>query len=245
MNSNSSIKIGFVFDLDGTLLDDIIIFTSMPLKLAEIYKIELTKERIEELKKKLIGGLSEQGGKSLIVKLILNMARELNIPWYRRLGFLKRVKEIYQSNLPKISLFENEVEMLKELKEKNNAKLGIFTTSSVAETYEKCKRFSGFLELFDDILGRDNVKKLKPNPEGLFKLSNKWKIPTSNIVMIGDMKNDILCGKNAHCITVGVLSGFSDHNQMVEWGADFILNHVGELSTIMDKIFKKIAQQTS
>jgi len=238
--NNSKIKIGFIFDLDGTLIDDKHIFIDIPLKLKDVYKIDLTTEKINELKNKLIEGLTQKGGKSLIVKLILDLAKELGIPWYKRFGFLKKISKEYQKNLKSIKLFDNELETLKQLKYNFKSKIAILTTSSVKETIEKCKKFDGFIELFDEILGRDNLKNLKPNPEGILKLGKKWDIKVSNIIMVGDMKNDILCGKNAGCITIGVLSGFSTLEQMKEWNADFIINHIGEIPLILNKIFEKL-----
>ncbi|MBD3350378.1 MAG: hypothetical protein GF364_02725, partial [Candidatus Lokiarchaeota archaeon] len=84
-------EIGIIFDLDGTLLDDIKLFIDLPFKLAELYGIELTEERLNELEERLLDGLSQSGGKSLMVKLILQICKEFGIPWYKRLGFLRKI----------------------------------------------------------------------------------------------------------------------------------------------------------
>lgn len=234
------VKIGFVFDLDGTLLDDVKIFTDLPFHLAEIYEIELSESKLLQLKKTLIDGLSKPGSKSLMKDLILQMADEFGIPWYKKFDFLLRIYKKYKQNLPNIKLYYGTLETLQFLKQKGFY-LGIQTTSSVKETKKKCKKFPELLGFFKDtIIGRNSVKLLKPSPEGLIKLSNKWGIPIKNIVMIGDMNNDILTGKNAGAITIGVLTGFSNLEEMKQFNPDFIIQSIAEIPKILNEIIKII-----
>lgn len=241
MPNGSREKIGFVFDLDGTLLDDVSLFMDLPYELSNIYDVEITEEEIEALKDKLIDKMSEKGSKSLILKLILDMAKEFGIPWYRRIGFLKKLHDIYKERVPNIELFPGTMEVLKELKNKYNAELGIYTTSSVNEIYEKCQKFDGFLEIFDeDLIGRDSVTNLKPSPEGLNLLSEKWNIPTKRIIMVGDMEVDISAGKNAKSVTIGVLGGFSSMEHMQSYQPDFIFDNISGIIADIDQILNKL-----
>jgi phosphoglycolate phosphatase-like HAD superfamily hydrolase len=234
-------KIGFVFDLDGTILDDVKIFTDLPFHLAELYKIDLSEAKLLQLKKTLIEGLSKPGGKSLMKDLILKMADEFGIPRYKKPGFLLRIYKKYKQNLPNIKLNEGTMDTLHVLAHDYSASIGIQTASSVKETKQKCERFPGLLDIFkDNIVGRDSVKLLKPSPEGILNLSAKWGIPPNKLVMIGDMNNDVLTGRNAGAVTIGVLSGFSDLEQMQQFNPDFIIQSVAEIPKIMNDLMKLI-----
>ena len=50
---------------------------------------------------------------------------------------------------------------------------------------------------FDCVITSDNVKKGKPNKEGVLKILSKLKIKKENTVYIGDTKVDELTAKNA------------------------------------------------
>lgn len=240
VDEKSNNKIGFLFDLDGTLLDDVKIFTDLPFHLAEIYKIELKEEKLLLLKKTLIDGLSKPGSKNLMKNLILQMADEFGIPWYKKPGFLWKIYKKYKQNIPNIKLYDGVISTLQFLKERG-VNMGIQTTSSVKETKMKCNNFPEILDFFEgNIIGRDTVKLFKPSPEGLLKLCSKWGIPPRNMIMIGDMNNDVLTGKNAGAITVGVLSGFSNLEEMKQFNPDFIIESVAEIPKIVDEIIKLV-----
>ena len=55
------------------------------------------------------------------------------------------------------------------------------------------------------IIGREDVRKWKPEPEGLFKIKEKFKVSTEQMIFFGDMESDIKAGKAA-----GVDSFFID-----------------------------------
>ncbi|MBD3350564.1 MAG: HAD hydrolase-like protein, partial [Candidatus Lokiarchaeota archaeon] len=137
--------------------------------------------------------------------------------------------------------FDGTVETIESLRDKYNPKFGIYTTSSISEIKNKCSKFDGFLDFFNDgLIGRDSIKNLKPAPDGIIKLSKQWGIPCENIIMVGDMEMDILAGKNAGSITVGVTCGFSNHERMNKYGPDFIIDVVSDLPRIVDKVIDRI-----
>ena len=57
------------------------------------------------------------------------------------------------------------------------------------------------------IICKDNVERVKPNPEALHKSSDIMGVPFKKIVMVGDTKYDIQFGKNNGTLTIGVLTG--------------------------------------
>jgi len=53
------------------------------------------------------------------------------------------------------------------------------------------------------VLGRENATP-KPDPDGVLKLSNHWKIPPQEMVMVGDYLFDLQAGRAAGAATVHV-----------------------------------------
>ena len=60
-------------------------------------------------------------------------------------------------------------------------------------------------------------------------------VSPENCLMIGDTTVDILAGKRAGAQTVGVLSGFGEEKELIEKGADLIIDSVADLPKILLK----------
>ena len=62
-----------------------------------------------------------------------------------------------------------------------------------------------------------------------------FKVKKEECIYIGDTKTDMKTGKNAGIFTVGVLWGFRDKTELLENGADVLLNKPKELLTVIKK----------
>ena len=242
--SQNNKKIGIIFDLDGTLLDSSDFFLQdIPKKIADYYGVDFSpskQEKIESLFFNVFGG-QKGGGKFLVVKVMWIVAKKFGIPWYKRFKFLKITHDIYQQGLSEIPIIKNVESTLNILSEKYDITFGINTTGTYAEVLERFKGRMEFLERFsDNIITRDKVKNLKPSPEGIIILSNKWGIPPNHLIMVGDMDSDIGAGKSAGSITIGVTSGFYTKEMMEKVNPDIILSDVTQIPNSMEKILKKM-----
>jgi phosphoglycolate phosphatase-like HAD superfamily hydrolase len=239
-----SSDIGIVFDLDGTLMDNVPIFLNLPLDLAKHYNVEITEDQKDLLQQIIKDGIGGKNGKFFIISMIWGTAKKLGIPFFQRFGFLKTAGNLYRTKIAESKIIPYSAETIDLIVSKYHTQIGICTTSSQAEIAERFKTRKEFISRFDNnIICRDDVKKLKPSPEGILKLSTKWDkfgINPSRIIMIGDMNVDIEAGKAAGAITVGVLTGFSNQIQMEKYGADFIIETIAKLPEIMDGIIKRI-----
>ena len=228
--SQKTTQIGMIFDLDGTLLDSSDFFLQdIPKKIADYYGVEfspLKQEKIASLFFDVFGG-QKGTGKFLVVKVMWDVAKKFGIPWRKRFKFLKITHDIYHQGLSEILLIKNVENTLNILSEKYDLILGINTTGTYAEVLERFKGRMEFLERFSDsIITRDRVKNIKPSPEGILNLSEKWGIPPNRLVMVGDMDSDIGAGKNAGSITIGVTSGFFTEKMMEKVNPDFIFTNL-------------------
>jgi HAD superfamily hydrolase (TIGR01549 family) len=50
---------------------------------------------------------------------------------------------------------------------------------------------------FEFVIGREDVRSWKPNPEGLIKIKKHFDVKARDMVYFGDLENDIKTGKNA------------------------------------------------
>jgi len=175
-------RIVFVFDLDGTLINSVELHAK-----AFKYAVKtLGYKNYNELYK----SFKKFVGKSLedIVKTIIKGINEKEIEKIRKLK-----DEYVLKNLGKIKLKKKVVKVLMYVKSLNFP-VTLFTSSPREFTLKVLKKF-GLEKYFDYIVCKEDVKNHKPNPEGLIKISKKFK--TRNIIFIGDSKFDRMAARRA------------------------------------------------
>jgi len=76
----------------------------------------------------------------------------------------------------------------------------------------------------------------KPDPQALLGILNRFDVPKSRCLYIGDSDVDIFTGQNAGVDTLGVTWGFRTKRELEESGALYIADNVPELlSVLFDK----------
>ncbi|QTQ10865.1 HAD-IA family hydrolase [Treponema parvum] len=92
-------------------------------------------------------------------------------------------------------------------------------------------------EYFDAIIGPEQLKNMKPDPEGLqhaLKAMNKSAgnskhISKDETLMVGDSAVDVQAGHNFGCRTCAVTKGLGDKEKLLAEKADIIVGYAGEL----------------
>lgn len=69
-----------------------------------------------------------------------------------------------------------------------------------------------------DVLGRENAAH-KPDPDGLLQLAQAWAVAPSNMVMVGDYRFDLACGRAAGSKTVLVNVPDNPWPELTDWHA--------------------------
>ena len=105
-------------------------------------------------------------------------------------------------------------------------KLGIITTRSRQEA-QAFLRQAGLDGLFQVIITRDDVERLKPHPESVWRAALELGIPAQRCAVVGDTDVDIQAAKAAGALAIGVLSGFGSEKDLSQ--ADVILNSIRDL----------------
>src|SRR5690606_28190000 len=70
----------------------------------------------------------------------------------------------------------------------------------------------------EHILGRDEAEP-KPSPDGLLKIAQAWDVAPSELVMVGDYRFDLDCGRAAGARTVLVNLPDNPWPELVDWHA--------------------------
>ena len=88
-------------------------------------------------------------------------------------------------------------------------------------------------EVMSYILGGDDVTQAKPNPEPVLKTLEKFGCTPDEAIVIGDTWYDIEMGRRAGVRTCGVTYGNGSREELLNAGADFLIDDFGELKSII------------
>lgn len=110
------------------------------------------------------------------------------------------------------------VELVRELAARG-VRLGILTRNA-RELAHVTLEAIGLADCFavDDVLGRDDAPP-KPDPGGLLKLSSAWNVEPGQMVMVGDYRFDLACGRAAGTHTVLVNLPDNPWPELTDWHA--------------------------
>lgn len=90
----------------------------------------------------------------------------------------------------------------------------------------------GIADYFCYTLGSDSVLRHKPDPEPVNNTLAKLDLRPSEVVVVGDMPVDIAMARNASVRSVGVTYGNSSRSELMEAGADYVIDSIEELLSI-------------
>lgn len=121
-------------------------------------------------------------------------------------------------------------EMLDTIK-KAGYKTAIVTNKADFAAQDLCKRMFG--ENIDLVVGSSDERPNKPAPDGVYYALDVLGSKLENTVFVGDADTDILTAKNASLISIGVLWGFRDREIIEEAGAEYIVETVKDLETLL------------
>lgn len=111
-------------------------------------------------------------------------------------------------------------------------KMAIVSTK-IRDTVIKGLRLTKLDKFFDVVVGLDDVKHAKPDPEPLQKALQQLGSTPDEALMIGDNSHDILGGKNAGTKTAGVAWSAKGKEYLVQFEPDYILEHIQDLFDIL------------
>lgn len=140
------------------------------------------------------------------------------------------------ANLRMSTAFEGLAELLESLRA-DGKRLGLVTGGN-AKIHEVLQHHN-VEHFFGSIVHSERIVRQKPDPEGFHLALRELDVPPEHAVMVGDMRYDILTGKNGGAqATVGLTHGFGTHDELVVAGADYVVNDLGELQRLLQAYFR-------
>ena len=164
----------------------------------------------------------EQTASQLAYLKNLNYSQEKILQIEKEL--IKAQEQFEENSIDSISLYSDAQTFLKSAAQ-NNLQMAILTnnlSSTAKKAFSKLNTdFNGL------IIGRENVKYPKPNPEGILKLLNQLKVSAGNCIFVGDSDFDIDVAKNVGCFSIFIKR--SPEMKLSYTKADFIITSLEEL----------------
>ena len=240
-NVKSNIKLSniklIVFDKDGTLIDQNKFFAPMIKNYLEYIKpcisdnIDLNKELgFDPIKMRLRSDSifaikNEKEIKNEINKIIFRNTDQANED--SSYALINNNHEFIYNDTNEIESLANISKLFGYLKEKN-INITINTLDNLKNTDLMMDKYN-LNNYVDEIITSDDIFNPKPDPESINFLSNKFNLPTDNIMIVGDSVTDIQLGKNSKCgATVAVKTGNYLDTEFLN-DADYVIDSIDNL----------------
>ncbi|MDE1313063.1 phosphoglycolate phosphatase [Vibrio aestuarianus] len=91
----------------------------------------------------------------------------------------------------------------------------------------------GIADFFADVIGGDTFPIKKPDPMALNWLLDKHQMTASDMLMVGDSKNDILAAKNAGCFSFGLTYGYNHGEPISDSKPDYVADCIDQLLDVV------------
>jgi len=127
--------------------------------------------------------------------------------------------------------FGDTLETLQELA-RRGVRLAVVTNSGRTATIALLKRHD-LLGCFEFVLTRDDVERLKPDPDGLMKALAMLSLPASDAIFVGDSVLDIQAAKRAGLKVISVATGNYTAEKLRAGGADTVIGRMSELPEVI------------
>ncbi len=213
-----------LFDLDGTLLDtapDFIRVVNQQRRLHNLSALEPT--RIRE---------TVSNGARALIKLSFDLDESDE----QYLDRHSELLDLYAGSIADETVLFPGIDLFLKQLEAATIPWGIVTNKPSRFTLPLLEK----LDLSDRCsvtICPDDVTNRKPDPEALFLACEKLACNPNRSIYIGDHLRDIEAGQRAGMKTVAARYGYIDHPERVlEWNADFIIDHGCELSQWLETI---------
>ncbi len=131
---------------------------------------------------------------------------------------------------PLSSLYENELEVLTNLKNKG-IKLGLVTNKSKSAV-EDCLKYFDLAKYFDSIFYLERTSKAKPDPLPILSCIDELALSKDEVIYLGDDKYDIQASKNADIKVI--LAKFGLKEGLETYKPDFVIKSYLELERIVE-----------
>jgi phosphoglycolate phosphatase len=217
----------FLFDMDGTLVDSLAdIGDSMNAVLEALGHPTHTLEAYRAF----VG----DGARALVERSLPASAETDDVRAARIDDALRRYKARYHTHLVvKSRPYDGVVAMLEALAARG-ATLAVVTNKPHEAAVEIVAQLLPTVR-FAEVCGQKDGIPHKPDPTGPLAIVRALGVAPGDAFFVGDTDTDMLTARNAGMVAVGVLWGFRDRAELERHGAQHIVEHPGEIVTLLER----------
>jgi HAD superfamily hydrolase (TIGR01509 family) len=221
--ATESLAPGFLFDLDGTLVDSVYQHVLAWREALEKFGIELSVWRIHR-RIGMSGGL-------FVNALLRETGRDIKSEEAEQLRQLHA--EAYQRQSKQVRPLPGARELLRRLSQ--------LEVPYAIATSGRMETAGPTLELLDlasgtPVVTRDLVRYAKPDPHLFLEAAAQLQVPITNSVVVGDSVWDMLAARRARALGVGLLSGGYGGEELERAGAYRVYQDPADLLYHLDEV---------
>lgn len=208
-------KKGIVFDFDYTLGD-----SSEGIVLCTNYALEKLGYGTKEMKeiKRTIGLSLKDTYSRLTAQSNTDEAEQFSA------FFKEKADEVMVDHT---QFYEGVIDVLRNLK-KNGFQIGIVTTKFHYRIDQIVQKFD-VVDLFDFIVGAEDVQEEKPHPEGLAMIIKQMHLDREDVLYVGDSIVDAQTAEHAGVDFAGVLTGTTTRKDFLAYQSAFIGETINDI----------------
>jgi len=220
---------GIIFDMDGVIFNISDAIKKAVDDSVDKYQMNVNQDEVMEE----IARLIEEIQNYPVPKILLNSYDLLKVKFLEGISFFKKLRiAIFMFNQfnkykdAESSIYEGIDKLISKLAK--HKKLAILTNNKSQYAEEVLEKFN-LSSYFNTIIGFNDVSEVKPNPEGILKILNKWNLKPTEAIFIGDMTTDIEAGKAANVKMICVASGLAQKETLLKHQPDILVDSTEQL----------------
>lgn len=212
------------FDLDNTLIESNKAHVTA-------FQMAFAKNKLKKVPAKKIEAMLNGRHAHAVVKLLF--------PDFNN-GKIDKIVSDHHVFIIKTAKYARKIgDVIKTIKEiKRHYKVAIVTNCMHKEINALLKATRLNKNLFDYIVGKEDVRHGKPYPDEILKAEHLARLKA--YFMIGDSIYDIMAAKKAKVKSLSVLTGLAKRKELLKYKPDYVLGNVNELMKLLNKINDKI-----
>lgn len=211
---------GVIFDVDGTLVDSIPAYLAIAQHGLNPFGIDVTLEQIRDA----LNTNNPNVWEDLVPANRPNHAESVATAVSRAVAEYPNALKQHATLLPHVATTLSTLQTL-------GFRLAIMTASRGYSM--KLLEEAGLLDYFEVLVTGRDVEKRKPDPEGLLKVASQMNLHANSLVYVGDSLVDIEASQAAGMAAIGVLMGAGDGAALTKAGANWLLNDLSRLATVL------------
>lgn len=224
MNNKVNIKKDYkliVFDFDGTLVDSVPSIYKTANIMARKYCMKPIP--VEKIKNAIGAGLG------IFLEKVFKKVKHL----YGLDNIRKYYIRLYKKNCTyKNRVFPGVIHTLKMLKKKR-IKIVILSNKLSYFIKKSCK-YVGIYKFFEEIIGRGDLKRDKPDPYPINYISKKYKISKKKILLVGDSQYDAECAVRSGVDFFYLNYGYGDKHKTKKLKPTYTKEKISDLLNVIN-----------